>query len=157
MNSSWGRALGKTLMKSRKKFKPEFKSTRWNIVTGDEVRVMNGPQSGQQGNVLAVIRKQNRIIVDGVNMRKRAVKTNDGSPGKMITKPVAMSYANVMLIDPSNGYVFFNASQDLFSFLRALRQYSVIYLIDYCDYLHILPISKALTAFARFNFIFINF
>ena len=105
MNSSWGRALGKTLMKTRKKFKPEFKSTRWNIVTGDEVRVMNGPQTGQQGNVLAVIRKQNRVIVDGVNMRKRAVKTNDGSPGKMITKPVAMSYANIMLIDPSNGCV----------------------------------------------------
>lgn len=73
MNSSlmltqWGKKLGKQLMKPRSKFKPEVDTTRWNIVRGDTVKVIQGPQSGGQGKILQVLRKDNRVIIEGVNM-----------------------------------------------------------------------------------------
>ena len=67
--SKWGRNLGKKLMKPFNKKKPELDPTRrWNIVKGDVVEVTDGPQQGQRGKVLAVIRKKNRVIIEGVNM-----------------------------------------------------------------------------------------
>jgi hypothetical protein len=67
--SKWGRRLGRQLMKPIQKKKPEAPtSNRWKIVRGDLVEVINGPQSGQRGKVKDVLRKMNRIVVDGVNM-----------------------------------------------------------------------------------------
>lgn len=66
--SHWGRKLGKYLMKPIQKKKPEVTSTRWNIVRGDLVQVTQGPQAGQQGKVIAVIREKSRLVIEGVNM-----------------------------------------------------------------------------------------
>jgi len=71
LNSGWGRKLGKELSKQRKKFKPVIETTRWNIVSGDVVEVMEGPQTGQRGKVLNVLRSKNRVIIDGVNIVSR--------------------------------------------------------------------------------------
>lgn len=73
--SEWGKKLGKQLMKPRQKKKPQFENTNhWNIVKGDLVKVIQGPQEGQEGKVLAVLRKANRVIIEDVNM-VRIVKT----------------------------------------------------------------------------------
>ena len=65
--SGWGRKLGRKLMKL-----PAMKTTptinRWNIVRGDMVHVIQGPQKGQQGKIIKVLRKDNRVIIEGVNM-----------------------------------------------------------------------------------------
>lgn len=104
MTSSWGRALGKKMLKGRGKFKPTQETSKWNIVTGDTVRVVQGPQEGQEGTVLQVLRKKNRILVDGVNVRKRAVPPQmDGTPGRMVNRPCTVHYSNVMLVDPTTG------------------------------------------------------
>jgi hypothetical protein len=66
--SKWGRALAKTLIKPRQKYKPVVIPNRWNIVRGDLVQVIQGPQTGQKGKVLAVIREKNRVIIENVNM-----------------------------------------------------------------------------------------
>lgn len=86
--SKWGRGFLKSLMNPERKFKPATKHNHWNIVRGDKVRgkcmcshfshrsidfhvqvqVIQGPQTGQQGKVLAILRKKNRVIVEGVNM-----------------------------------------------------------------------------------------
>lgn len=66
------------------------------------MEVTQGPQTGQRGVVSAVIRKTNRIVIEGVNMRRRIVKpTADGMPGKIVTKACSLHYSNVMLLDPS--------------------------------------------------------
>lgn len=105
MLSRWGRKLGKSLMKATQKLKPTIDSNRrWNIITGDIVRVIQGPQIGQQGKVLQVLRQQNRILIEGVNMRRRAVRSSmEGVPGKIMLKPCTIHYSNVMLIDPTTG------------------------------------------------------
>ena len=41
---------------------------RWNIVRGDLVQVIQGPQAGHKGKVLAVLRDKNRILIENVNM-----------------------------------------------------------------------------------------
>ena len=66
--SKWGRKLAKTLIKPRQKHKPEVTMNRWNIVRGDLVQVIQGPQTGQKGKVLAVIREKCRLIIENVNM-----------------------------------------------------------------------------------------
>lgn len=100
--SSWGRKLAKDLMQGQHKFKPKWETHRWNIVKGDSVQVVNGPQTGQKGKVLHVLRKDNRIIVDGVNMRSRIIRPlADGTPGRKVLKPCSVHYSNVMLIDPT--------------------------------------------------------
>ena len=70
MLSQWGRRLGKQLMKPRQKYKPEIEINKWNIVRGDLVQVIQGPQTGQKGKVLQILRKANRVIVDQVNLVK---------------------------------------------------------------------------------------
>lgn len=69
MLSKWGRKLRKDLLSPRNKKKAELDiSQRWNIVKGDFVEVTQGPQKGQRGKVLAIIRKNSRAIIEGVNM-----------------------------------------------------------------------------------------
>ena len=66
LSSRWGRRLGKELAKPPRVPKPTFETSRWNIVKGDQVT--QGPQTGQRGKVLEVLRKANRISIEGVNM-----------------------------------------------------------------------------------------
>eukprot|EP01036_Dinobryon_divergens_P036123 gene36123-46964_t len=102
--SKWGRDLAKTLIKPRQKYKPVVITNRWNIVRGDLVQVIQGPQTGQKGKVLAVIREKNRVIIENVNMRNRYVKpTMDGMPGRKVVKPCSLHYSNIMLVDPTTG------------------------------------------------------
>ena len=107
MNSSlflsrWGQKLAKKLMKPKQKYKAPVEAVKWNIVKGDNVQVVQGPQVGQRGKVISVHRQKNRVLIDGVNLRRRIVKpTMDGQPGKIITKPCTIHYSNVMLIDPT--------------------------------------------------------
>ena len=128
--SNWGRDLAKTLIKPRQKYKPVVITNRWNIVRGDLVQVIQGPQTGQKGKVLAVIREKNRVVIENVNMvgvhhskskfflfsirvalcvvlfvqRNRYVKpTMDGMPGRKVVKPCSLHYSNIMLVDPTTG------------------------------------------------------
>mmetsp|Transcript_63186 Transcript_63186/g.124450 ORF Transcript_63186/g.124450 Transcript_63186/m.124450 type:complete len:186 (+) Transcript_63186:83-640(+) len=102
MMSGWGRKLGARLMKARLKPRKPEPECAWRIVRGDNVQVINGRQTGQKGKVLTVLRKSNRVIVDGVNLRSRNIKKQaDGTPGKKIMKPCAIHYSNIMVIDPA--------------------------------------------------------
>ena len=46
------------------------------IKVGDNVRVITGSNKGKEGKVLNVLRKDNRVVVDGVNIVKKHVKPN---------------------------------------------------------------------------------
>jgi large subunit ribosomal protein L24 len=102
--SGWGKKLGKKLMKGPTKLKPKVEMGRWNIVSGDVVQVIQGPQTGQKGKVIKILREKNRVIIENVNMRRRVVKAKaDGTPGRLITRACAVHYSNVMLLDPTTG------------------------------------------------------
>ena len=44
------------------------------IKVGDNVRVITGSNKGKEGKVLKVLRNENRVLVDGVNVVKKHIK-----------------------------------------------------------------------------------
>lgn len=71
-----------------------------NFKTGDKVVVIAGKDKGKQGSITKVLRNENKVIVEGVNIATKHVKPNGQNPGsKMeIEKPIHAS--NVMIVDP---------------------------------------------------------
>ena len=71
------------------------------IKKGDQVIVTTGADRGKRGQVLAVMPKEERAIVQGVRIVKRHTKASGvGSPGGIIEKEGPIHLSNVMLIDP---------------------------------------------------------
>ncbi len=67
----------------------------------DTVVVVAGNDAGKTGKVLKVFPKKNRVIVEGVNIRKRHTKPNQQYPnGGIIEKEMPINASNVMVIDP---------------------------------------------------------
>ncbi len=74
------------------------------IRKGDRVKVMRGNYRGHEGTVLRVDREKNRVVVEGVNLRKRHRKPSAFDPeGGIITFEAPIHASNVMLIDPTSG------------------------------------------------------
>jgi len=46
------------------------------IKVGDNVRVITGSNKGKEGKVLKVLRKENKVIIDGINIVKKHLKPN---------------------------------------------------------------------------------
>ncbi len=75
---------------------------RLHVRTGDLVQVLSGNYKGAQGTVLRVIPAKNRVVVEGVNMRKRHQAPSQQNPeGGIVTFEAPMHVSNVMLIDPT--------------------------------------------------------
>mgnify|MGYP001449104008 CR=1 FL=1 len=74
------------------------------IVKGDRVKVIRGNFRDQEGTVLRVIPDKDRVVVEGVNMRKRHQRPSQDNPeGGIITFEAPVHISNVMLIDPASG------------------------------------------------------
>ncbi len=74
------------------------------IMKGDRVKVIRGNHRDSEGTVLRVIPGDSRVVVEGVNMRKRHERpTQDNPEGGIITFEAPIHISNVMLIDPASG------------------------------------------------------
>ena len=79
---------------------------RIRIKKGDEVMVVTGTNKGETGSVLDVNSKTGQVIVEGVNVRKRAWKrgVNPNYPeGGIHEQEMPIQSSNVMLLDPETG------------------------------------------------------
>jgi large subunit ribosomal protein L24 len=75
-----------------------------HIRKGDRVKVIRGNDEGREGTVLSVDPAKRRVVVQGVNVRKRHRKPTQTSPeGGIISFEAPIDASNVMLIDPSSG------------------------------------------------------
>jgi large subunit ribosomal protein L24 len=75
-----------------------------HVKTGDTVVVISGKDKGKKGRILAAFPKDNRVVVEGVNMVKRHTKPNAANPqGGIVTKEAAIHVSNVMIADPKTG------------------------------------------------------
>jgi large subunit ribosomal protein L24 len=75
-----------------------------HIKKGDTVVVITGNYKGQKGRVLEVIRKNDRAIVEGVNLVKKHSKPNAQNPqGGIIEQEASIHISNLMLVDPKSG------------------------------------------------------
>ena len=79
-------------------------SGRTRIVKGDRVRVIRGNYRDAEGTVLRVLRDTDRVVVQGVNMRKRHTRPSQANPeGGIISFEGSIHLSNVMLLDPASG------------------------------------------------------
>lgn len=73
------------------------------IKKNDNVMVIAGNDKGTTGKVLKVFTKTQRIIIEGVNIRKRHTKPNQSNPqGGIIEKEAPIHASNVMILDPKS-------------------------------------------------------
>lgn len=74
------------------------------IRKNDNVTVISGNDRGKTGKVLKVFPKENRLIIEGINLRKRHTKPNQKNPqGGILEKEAPVNSSNVMVIDPKSG------------------------------------------------------
>ena len=76
---------------------------KFKIKTGDTVIVITGKDKGKTGNVTSVIKSDDRVIVEGVNIVKRHRKPTQENPGKIEEKEASIHISNVALMDPESG------------------------------------------------------
>jgi large subunit ribosomal protein L24 len=77
---------------------------RVHVRKGDRVKVIRGVYKGQEGTVLRVAPKENRVVIEGINKRKRHMKPTQENPeGGIVTFEAPIHASNVMLLDPSTG------------------------------------------------------
>jgi large subunit ribosomal protein L24 len=75
-----------------------------HVKAGDSVIVISGKDKGKKGRILAAFPKDNRVVVEGVNLVKRHTKPNAANPqGGIVTKEAAIHVSNVMIADPKTG------------------------------------------------------
>jgi large subunit ribosomal protein L24 len=75
-----------------------------NIRRGDRVKVISGNYKGHEGTVIRVEPDKGRVVVQGVNLRKRHRKPSATAPeGGIIEFEAPIHASNVMLLDPKSG------------------------------------------------------
>ena len=73
------------------------------IKKGDTVWVLSGKDKDKRGEVLKVLPKEQRAIVNGVNMIKRHQKQTQAQEGGIISKEAPIHISNLGLEDPQDG------------------------------------------------------
>jgi large subunit ribosomal protein L24 len=74
-----------------------------NIRKGDNVVVISGSDKGKKGSVLKVFPKENRALVQGVNMVKRHQRQTQTQAGGIVSKESSIHISNLAHVDPKSG------------------------------------------------------
>ena len=70
------------------------------IKKGDRVVVLTGKDKGRQGTVLTVLPKEDRVLVQGLNIAQRHTKPSQGDPqGGIKNKEAPLHVSNVAVVD----------------------------------------------------------
>ena len=74
-----------------------------NIRKGDNVVVITGSDKGKKGSVLKVFPKENRALVQGVNVVKRHQRQTQTQQAGIVTKEAPIHLSNIAHADPKTG------------------------------------------------------
>ena len=78
--------------------------SKLHIRKNDTVMVLAGEDKGKTGKVLKVLVKENRAIVEGVNIVSKSAKPSAKHPqGGIIKQEAPIHISNLSLIDPKRG------------------------------------------------------
>lgn len=74
------------------------------LKVNDTVQVLAGKDKDKKGKIKSINFKTNRVVVEGVNMVKKALKPNQANPqGGIVDMEKAIHISNVALLDPKSG------------------------------------------------------
>jgi len=75
-----------------------------HIKKGDTVYVLAGDDKGKTGRVLSVLAKEQRAIVEGINIVSKSTKPTAQHPqGGIIKKEAPIHLSNLNVVDPKSG------------------------------------------------------
>ena len=77
-------------------------ANKMRMKKGDQVMVVTGKDKGKTGEVLRLIPKDNRALVQGVNMVKRHTRPTQASAGGILEKEAFIQVSNLSQIDPKD-------------------------------------------------------
>ena len=70
------------------------------LKTGDKVVVIAGKDKGKEGTITKVLKNENKVVVEGVNVAKKHIKPNGQTAGSIQDIELPINASNVMIIDP---------------------------------------------------------
>jgi large subunit ribosomal protein L24 len=78
-------------------------AVKFKVRKGDRVVVLSGKDKGKSGEIIRVLPKEARVIVQGVNVVKRHMRPSRTDAGGIIDKEASVHISNVAHIDPKSG------------------------------------------------------
>ena len=72
------------------------------IKKGNQVEIICGKDKGKKGEVLEILRKNNKLKVKGINMVKKHVKTTKEKKGGIVSKENFIHLSNLAIFDTKN-------------------------------------------------------
>ncbi|MEK7081211.1 MAG: 50S ribosomal protein L24 [Patescibacteria group bacterium] len=71
---------------------------------GDNIIIVTGKDKGKKGKIVHVLVKENKVIVEGLNMMKKHQRPKkSGEKGTMKSIEMPLHASNVMMLDPKTG------------------------------------------------------
>jgi large subunit ribosomal protein L24 len=71
---------------------------KMKIKKNDTVIILSGDEKGKTGVVKQALPKENKVVVEGLNMVKRHTKPSQTNPGGIVSKEAAIHVSNVALV-----------------------------------------------------------
>ena len=73
---------------------------KFKLKSGDTVKVIAGDHKGSEGKVLSIVKDEDRVLVEGVNLVSKHTKPNAQNPqGGITEKEAPIHISNVMLVE----------------------------------------------------------
>ena len=72
------------------------------IIKGKQVEILCGKDKGKKGEVIEVLRTENKVKVKGINMIKKHEKTTKEKKGGIISKENFIHISNLKILDTNN-------------------------------------------------------
>lgn len=77
----------------------EGRPIKMKIKKGDTVKILSGKEKGKEGEVTLVMPKSRKIVIDGLNIAKRSIRsTARGQSGRIVERPMPIDASNVALV-----------------------------------------------------------
>lgn len=66
---------------------------------GDQVKIISGNDKGKQGKILAVLPQLEKVVIEGINMKKKHVRPRQqGKKGELVKIPAPFPVSRTMLV-----------------------------------------------------------
>ena len=72
------------------------------VKVGDNVRILAGKDKGKEGKIIKTLKKENKVVVEGINMIKKHVKPNRmNEVGSIVDVEAPIHVSNVKAVEAS--------------------------------------------------------
>lgn len=84
----------------------ESHNNKLHVKKDDTIIVISGKDKGKKGRIIAAYPRENRVLVEGVNIVKKHARPSQSNPqGGIVEQEAPIHASNVMHIDPKSGQV----------------------------------------------------